>query len=69
MRANRKGSVPPKWGTMKWMLGEMVAKDRAQVSVFDHGFIYGDGVFEGGPDEPIQTVIGAVDETVAARGV
>lgn len=27
--------------------GRYVAKDEAKVSVFDHGFLYGDGVFEG----------------------
>jgi branched-chain amino acid aminotransferase len=27
--------------------GEFVAKEQARVSVFDHGFLYGDGVFEG----------------------
>ncbi|MCP4270186.1 MAG: branched-chain-amino-acid transaminase [Candidatus Brocadiaceae bacterium] len=27
--------------------GKLYAKDEARVSVFDHGFLYGDGVFEG----------------------
>jgi branched-chain amino acid aminotransferase len=27
--------------------GEFVTKDKAVVSVYDHGFLYGDGVFEG----------------------
>ncbi len=27
--------------------GEFVPKDEAKISVFDHGFLYGDGVFEG----------------------
>ncbi|CAM4338335.1 MAG: branched-chain-amino-acid transaminase [Paenibacillus macerans] len=27
--------------------GEFVTKDQAKVSVFDHGFLYGDGIFEG----------------------
>src|SRR3989337_1098458 len=27
--------------------GEFVARDSARVSVFDHGYLYGDGVFEG----------------------
>ncbi|WP_223068283.1 branched-chain-amino-acid transaminase [Paenibacillus caui] len=27
--------------------GEFVTKDKAVVSVFDHGFLYGDGIFEG----------------------
>ena len=32
---------------MIWMNGELVPKSEAKVSVFDHGFLYGDGVFEG----------------------
>ncbi|MEM4706172.1 MAG: aminotransferase class IV, partial [Candidatus Methanomethylicaceae archaeon] len=27
--------------------GELVPKSEAKISVFDHGFLYGDGVFEG----------------------
>ena len=27
--------------------GKFVPRDQACVSVFDHGFLYGDGVFEG----------------------
>ena len=27
--------------------GQFVEKDKATVSVFDHGVLYGDGVFEG----------------------
>ncbi|MDX1387879.1 MAG: aminotransferase class IV, partial [Acidobacteriota bacterium] len=27
--------------------GKLVPKEEATVSVFDHGFLYGDGVFEG----------------------
>ncbi|QGJ71660.1 Branched-chain-amino-acid aminotransferase [Planctomycetales bacterium 10988] len=30
-----------------YMSGEYVAKEDAKVSVYDHGFLYGDGVFEG----------------------
>lgn len=30
-----------------WMSGEFVERDNASVSVFDHGLLYGDGVFEG----------------------
>ena len=30
-----------------WMDGKLVARDEAVVSVFDHGLLYGDGVFEG----------------------
>ncbi|MBL2522404.1 branched-chain amino acid aminotransferase, partial [Klebsiella pneumoniae] len=27
--------------------GEFVPKDEAKVSVYDHGYLYGNGVFEG----------------------
>lgn len=30
-----------------WLNGELVPKSQAKVSVFDHAFLYGDGVFEG----------------------
>jgi branched-chain amino acid aminotransferase len=30
-----------------WMDGKLVSRDAATVSVFDHGLLYGDGVFEG----------------------
>lgn len=30
-----------------YVSGEYVLKDKAKISVFDHGFLYGDGVFEG----------------------
>lgn len=30
-----------------FMNGEFVAKEDAKVSVYDHGFLYGDGIFEG----------------------
>jgi len=30
-----------------WMNGRLVAEREAKVSVFDHGLLYGDGVFEG----------------------
>jgi branched-chain amino acid aminotransferase len=30
-----------------WINGELVPQDQAKVSVFDHGLLYGDGVFEG----------------------
>ena len=30
-----------------WMDGEILPASAAKVSVFDHGFLYGDGVFEG----------------------
>jgi len=30
-----------------WMNGELVDEENARVSVFDHGLLYGDGIFEG----------------------
>ena len=30
-----------------WIDGRLVAPEQATVSVFDHGLLYGDGVFEG----------------------
>ncbi|MDA0337166.1 MAG: aminotransferase class IV, partial [bacterium] len=30
-----------------WFNGQIVPPDEARVSVFDHGLLYGDGVFEG----------------------
>lgn len=30
-----------------WLNGELVEHDKAAISVFDHGVLYGDGVFEG----------------------
>jgi len=30
-----------------WLDGKLVNEDQAKVSVFDHGLLYGDGVFEG----------------------
>jgi len=33
--------------TKVYITGKLVDKDQATVSVYDHGFLYGDGVFEG----------------------
>ena len=30
-----------------WMDGELLERDQAKIDVFDHGLLYGDGVFEG----------------------
>ena len=44
---------PPRKGPLAvsqqqvWFNGKLVRSDRASVSVFDHGLLYGDGVFEG----------------------
>ncbi len=32
---------------MIWVNGQMLPKSQAMVSVFDHGLLYGDGIFEG----------------------
>jgi branched-chain amino acid aminotransferase len=37
-------SVPDQW---IYLNGEFVTKENAKISVYDHGFLYGDGVFEG----------------------
>jgi len=34
-------------GLKVYLNGEFVPEEEAKVSVFDHGFLYGDGVFEG----------------------
>ena len=34
-------------GLKIWLDGKLIDKDEAKVSVFDHGLLYGDGVFEG----------------------
>ncbi len=33
--------------TVVFLNGEFISRDAARVSVFDHGYLYGDGVFEG----------------------
>lgn len=37
-----------KQGKEMWIFlnGEFVKKEQARISVFDHGFLYGDGVYE-----------------------
>ena len=34
-------------GLKIYINGELIEKENAKISVFDHGFLYGDGVFEG----------------------
>ena len=34
-------------GLKVYINGELIDKEKAAISVFDHGFLYGDGVFEG----------------------
>jgi len=33
-------------GEVVYINGELIAKEEAKISVFDHGFLYGDGLFE-----------------------
>lgn len=40
-------SAASKKERLVWIDGEMLPQSEAKVSVFDHGFLYGDGVFEG----------------------
>ena len=37
----------PSPGLKIWMGSALVPVDQAKISVFDHGLLYGDGVFEG----------------------
>ena len=37
----------PKMPKQIWMNGELLSPEKACVSVYDHGLLYGDGVFEG----------------------
>ncbi len=45
-RTGVEGSVQPA-SPVVYINGEMVAKTDARVSIYDHGFLYGDGAFEG----------------------
>jgi branched-chain amino acid aminotransferase len=40
-------STPSDREPMIWVNGQMLPKSQAAVSVFDHGLLYGDGIFEG----------------------
>jgi branched-chain amino acid aminotransferase len=42
--ANPEQTIP---APVCWLNGTLVAPEQARVSVFDHGLLYGDGVFEG----------------------
>ena len=51
---NQSGTLPkaaqpdaPTQEPMIWVNGQMMPKSQASVSVFDHGLLYGDGIFEG----------------------
>lgn len=39
--------TPPDDRPLIWVNGKLVPKSQAMVSVYDHGLLYGDGVFEG----------------------
>jgi branched-chain amino acid aminotransferase len=41
------GTVPANDRPLIWVNGQLVPKSQAMVSVYDHGLLYGDGVFEG----------------------
>ena len=43
----RENPFAPKPGLKIWMDQELVPVEDAKISVFDHGLLYGDGVFEG----------------------
>ncbi|HOL67708.1 MAG TPA: branched-chain amino acid aminotransferase, partial [bacterium] len=34
-------------GLLIYLNGKLVPEEQAKISVFDHGLLYGDGVFEG----------------------
>lgn len=42
--ANHEQAIP---APVCWLNGKLVAPEQARISVFDHGLLYGDGVFEG----------------------
>ncbi len=46
-RLQEKPSVQGEKELLVYVNGELVPKSMASVSVYDHGFLYGDGVFEG----------------------
>jgi branched-chain amino acid aminotransferase len=45
--SSAKSPAPRTGKTVVWIDGEWFDRDNAKVSVFDHGLLYGDGVFEG----------------------
>jgi branched-chain amino acid aminotransferase len=44
---DRSPAAPKAGKTTIWLDGQWLDRDTARVSVFDHGLLYGDGVFEG----------------------
>lgn len=47
MNFNQPNKYAPKPSLKVWLDGQLVPVSEARVSVFDHGVLYGDGVFEG----------------------
>src|SRR3954447_21179255 len=45
--AESKQTSSPKRSLQIWLDGKLVPKEEAKISVYDHGLLYGDGVFEG----------------------
>ena len=46
--ANAPARTPPQATSLKvWIDGKLLDKADAKISVYDHGLLYGDGVFEG----------------------
>ncbi|GMU38313.1 MAG: branched chain amino acid aminotransferase [Phycisphaerae bacterium] len=43
----RKNSMAPREDLKIWIDGELLPPSEAKISVFDHGLLYGDGIFEG----------------------
>lgn len=47
MKTGPANPFAPRQGLQVWMGHEIVPVEEARVSVFDHGLLYGDGIFEG----------------------
>lgn len=47
MNFNQQNPFAPKSDLKIWLDGQLVPAQEARISVFDHGLLYGDGVFEG----------------------
>lgn len=47
MQASSANPFAPRAGLQIWMGKEIVPVEEARISVFDHGLLYGDGIFEG----------------------
>ena len=46
-KRDEKSAQQPQQGQKIWIDGKLVDRDEARLSVYDHGVLYGDGVFEG----------------------